>query len=540
MLRRLVPALVIPGWPRRKGPDETLAPYFRHGFLGRHPLLTGAALAAVAALYGLVFGVTATTFLVQLLIPVALIAFLALGLLPENGVVFARTLTVLFFLFFFALAVWPDYLALSIGALPWITVNRLVAIPMSLIFLISLSQSQAYRDALSQRLNAVPVVWKALAIYFAISFATLIVSDKLAVSVNKLIIAIYAWGAIFLLATQLFAQAGAARRFALLLWAGVLVCCLIGLLEARMGQVVWAGHVPQFLQIEDEAVARILSGTVRSAIGVHRVQGKFTTALSLAEFLALVTPFVIHFIVIGRSLLERAAAAATLPLIFVVIAKTDSRLGIVGFGLAALGYLFYWALRRWRSDQRSVFAPLILLAYPMFMVLVLLSSFFVTRVHNAVWGSGAHEASNTARVEQLRDGVDIVLRQPWGHGIGRAAETLGHTNLLGTLTIDNFYLSIAIEAGVIGMIAYFAAFFVALFVGARTVLFTDLDEETAWLVPALLSIGNYVVIKAVLSQQDNQALAFAVLGMAVALIHRAGSHSPAPRAGSLPGSTGSG
>ena len=534
MGRRLIPALALPGRHRRGGPEDTLAPYFRPGFLGRHPMLAGSVLAAVAALYGLVFGVTATAFLVQLMIPVALVAFLALGLLPENGVVFERTLTTLFFVFFFALGVWPDYLALSVGALPWITVTRLVAIPMCLVFLVSLSQSQAYRAALAERLNAAPAVWKLLAIYFIIAFATVLVSAKMAVSVNKLIIAVYAWGSIFLLAVQLFARAGAARRFALLLWAAVLVCCLTGLLEARMGQVVWAGRVPQFLQIEDEAVARILSGSVRSAIGVHRVQGKFTTALSLAEFLALATPFVLHFVATGRNLLQRAAAAATVPLIFVVIAKTDSRLGIVGFGLATLGYLFYWALRRWRSDARSGFAPLILLAYPVFMVLVLLSSFFVTRVHNAVWGSGAHEASNTARVEQLRDGIDIVLRQPWGQGIGRAAEVLGHTNLLGTLTIDNFYLSIAIEAGVIGMIAYFGAFFAALFAGARMVVRTDLDEETAWLVPALLSVGNYVVIKTVLSQQDNQALAFAVLGMAVALIYRAGSRSPARPEENLP------
>ena len=71
--------------PTRPKPD-ILAPYFRHGFWGRHKVLSCLVLAFVAALYGLVFGVTATVFLVQLMIPVALVLLLSLGLLPENGV----------------------------------------------------------------------------------------------------------------------------------------------------------------------------------------------------------------------------------------------------------------------------------------------------------------------------------------------------------------------------------------------------------------------------------------------------------------------
>lgn len=513
--------------PTRPKPD-ILAPYFRHGFWGRHKVLSCLVLAFVAALYGLVFGVTATAFLVQLMIPVALVLLLSLGLLPENGVVFERTLFSLFAAFCFALAVWPNYLAISVGSLPWITVVRLIAIPMSLAYLISLSQSAEYRRSLAETLNSAPAVWKLMALYFAIAFVTILASNKLATSVNKYIIAIYSWGIIFLLAAQIFRREGASRKFALIMWAGLVITCLIGLWEARLGQVVWAGHIPSFLKIDDEAVARILSGTVRSAIGIHRVQGKFTQSLSLAEFLALMTPFVLHLIVTGRSLLERAAAAATLPLIFVVISKTDSRLGIVGFGLAVLGYLFYGAYRYWARHRSSLFAPLILLAYPFFAFLVLLSSFFVTRVRNAVWGSGAHEASNNARVSQLNDGIGIVLQQPWGHGIGRAAETLGHTNLQGVITIDNYYLSIAIEAGVLGLVAYFGAFYAALVIGGKAILRDDLDDDAAWLAPALLSLGNYVVIKGVLSQQDNHPLAFAILGMAVALIYRAKSRPAAP------------
>lgn len=507
-------------WQPKPPQPDILAPYSRKGFWRRHKILASLILAAIAAFYGLVFGVTATVFLVQMLIPVALVAILVVLLLPETNVVFSRSIVSLFFLFFFALSVWPDYLAFEFGQLPWITAVRLLAIPLCLLFLVSLSQSRAYRAELLERLNSSPWVWRLMLVYFLIAFVTLGISNKPAESVNKFIIAIYAWGTIFLIAVQAFSQPGRIRHFALLLWAGLLVTCFVGLWEHRIGRVPWAGHIPSFLKIEDEVVARVLSGSARAAVGEHRVQAKFTTPLGLAEFLALATPFIVHFAVKGRNIIERAAAAATLPLILFVISKTDSRLGLIGFLLALFGYIFFAAVRYWQTNRQSLFAPFIVAGYPVVMAMLLVASFFVTRLRNMIWGGGAYQASNDARQAQITQGIDILMRQPFGHGIGRAAETLGYANAAGTVTIDNYYLSIALEAGLIGFIAYYGAFLAAMLSGARQLILASDDEDTGWLLPALLSIGCFIVIKSVLSQQENHPLAFATLGIAVILIHR--------------------
>lgn len=506
--------------PKASEPDR-LAPYFRHGFWGNHKVFAGLFVALIAAVYGFLFGLTATAFLVQMLIPVAIVVIVVVILLPESGVVFERTITGLFFAFYFALSVWPDYLAFEFGQLPWITAVRIIAIPLCLLLLVSLSQSRDLRGNLVKRLNSAPWVWKLLLTYFVISFLTLGLSNEPVTSVNKFIIAIYAWGTMFLAAALIFAQPGRVRRFAVMLWVGLLITCFIGLWEHRIGKVPWAGNIPSFLKIDDEVVGRVLSGAARAAIGEHRVQAKFTTPLSMAEFLALVTPFVMHFIARGRSIMERAAALVTLPLIFFLIDKTDSRLGVIGFFLAIFGYLFLAAVQYWKRNRESVFAPLIVAAYPVMMVLVVIASFTVTRIRTMVWGGGAHQASNDARAAQIERGIDILMRQPFGHGIGSAADTLGYANAVGTVTIDNYFLSIALEAGIIGFIAYYGAFVVGIFVGARAYIKAGYDEEVSWLLPALLSLGCYVVIKTVLSQQENHPFAFAMLGIAVILIHKA-------------------
>lgn len=501
----------------RRMPD-TLAPYFRHGFWGRHKVFAGSVLALIASVYGLIFGVTATTFLVQLMMPIALVALLAMALLPENGVAYDRTVKWLLFCFVLALAVWPDYLAFAAGGLPWITAVRLIAIPLCLVYFVSLSQSAAYRKELRTSLEAVPASWKMLALFFVLAFISIGLSNKISESSNKFIVAIYAWGTMFLVGAQVFGRPGRARGFAQLLWCGALIACFIAVWEFRIGKIPWAGNIPSFLKIEDETVATILSGKQRAALGEHRVQGKFTTPLGLAEFLALIVPFVIHFLVTGRNLIERVAAFATLALMLFVINKTDSRLGVIGLILAVLGYLLYWAVRRWRQQSGSVFAPMIVLGYPAMLLVLLIASFFVTRIRNAVWGSGAYQASNEAREQQFSQGFELIARHPWGHGIGRAAETLGFTNLDGVITIDSYFLSVALEMGVIGFICYYGAFLAVLWSGSRELIKAGDREETSWLAPTLLALGNFVVIKSILSQQENHPLAFLYLGMALALI----------------------
>ncbi len=518
--RGMSSVLAIPGWPlrRKRLAHDTLAPYFRHGFWGRHRILTALILAILGATYGFLFSVTTTYFLVEMLMPVALVALLVLVLLPDNGVAHERTVLGLLFALMSALAVWPDYLALALPGLPWITALRLIAVPLCLVYAISLSQSPAYRKQLADTLNTVPGVWKFLAAFFVLTLISLAFTDKFALSVNKLLVGLYAWAAMFLIGAQIGRKRGGALALAQLLWVATLMTCMIAMLELRMGHVPWAGHIPSFLKIEDETIAAILSGKQRAALGEQRLQGKFTTPLGLAEFLALTAPFLMHFLFRGRNRLEQVAAAATLVLVLFVIVKTDARLGVVGLIIAVLGYGFYLGVRRWRSNSSSIFAPVFVMSYPVMTIVLFIASFFVGRLRNAVWGSGAYQASTEAREQQFSQGMDLILKQPWGHGIGRAAETLGFTNPDGVLTIDTYYLSIALEMGVLGFIAYYGAFVIAIWHGTKAIPESEQDPDAAWILPTVLALVNFVVIKSILSQQESHPLAFTLLGLAVALV----------------------
>ncbi len=210
-------------------------------------------------------------------------------------------------------------------------------------------------------------------------------------SFNKLIVGLVNWTGVFFVACYFFSKPGAATRFAYILWAAVVFWIIIGAWEWWNSQVPWANHIPSFLKIEDESVLRVLSGSARSATGMYRVQAKYNTSLSFAEFLSLATPFVLYIAMYARKWWIVIPAALTLPLVFWTIINTDSRLGAVGFLMSFMLMAFVWGVQNWLRDRESIFGPAVTLAYPVLFAAFIAATLFVGRLRNMVWGDGQHQ-----------------------------------------------------------------------------------------------------------------------------------------------------
>jgi hypothetical protein len=139
-----------------------------------------------------------------------------------------------------------------------------------------------------------------------------------------------------------------------------------------------------------------------------------------------------------------------------------------------------------------------------------------------VWGGGETGPSTDARRVQYQMGWPKIWSHPWGHGIGSSGVVLGFVEPNGTISIDTYYLAVALEYGVIGFIFYYGTFLLAIGTSAKYMLvpFERRDREAGFLLPACICLTNFVIIKSVFAQQDIHPLVFMVLGMTLALIHR--------------------
>jgi hypothetical protein len=510
-------------WPfsrqAKPQPPRILGGYTSPGVMQRNRKKLIVAAFLFILIYSMAFHLIGRFLIVQFMMPFAFIALLVIWALPDGSAVPATALRRLLFAFLFAMLFWPDYLAIAIGALPWITMLRLTSVPLALIMLVGLSTSPALRAEIKAVLSATPWLWKLVVAFAAIAFLSIALSPNLATSVNKFVIAMLYWVLIFFVAAYVFARPGMATRFAYLLWVAVVILCLIAALEWRQQMIPWAPYIPSFLKIEDESVQRILASGSRAATGLYRVQAKFSTPLGFAEFLALGAPFVLHIAMTARQWWVRLLAWPTFPFIFWTIINTDSRLGAVGFFMTFLLYMLVWGSLRWYRNRDSLFGPAITLAYPIIFASFIAATFAIGRLRAMVWGTGAQSFSTQAREDQFAMAIPKLFSQPWGHGIGQGAEALGYTNLAGELTIDSYYIAIAMEYGVIGFFVFYGMLAMGVFYAGKTMLVAR-GRDTMMMAPLAIALANFFIIKSVFSQQEGNPLVFAMLGMVAALVWR--------------------
>jgi hypothetical protein len=479
-------------------------------------------------LYGLLFAFMAPYFMIGFAVPIVLLLAIAIWALPASDLALDKWQERLFFLFLCILIIWPNYLAVAIPGLPWITLVRLVVTPLVIVFLASLSTTASVGATISTAVARSRTVVALLIGFVVVQTLTLVFSGSVFASIDQYVTAQTTWTAIFFISVFVFSQPGRIEVWASILWAATIVVALLGLIEYRLGHVVWAGHIPSFLKIEDEFVVRTMKGQMRAYTGVQRVQSTFSTSVGLGEYIALSLPFILYFALENFPRIVRSLALATAPLLFFVANVSGARSGMIGYFLTFLAYLFAWGAIRWRRVRGGLIGPAIVWGYPVIFAMFLTATFFIGRLHRMVWGGSETDPSTNARRTQWQMGWPKILHHPWGYGEGRSGVVLGFHDPSGLLTVDTYYLTVLLEYGVAGFILYFGAFLFAIGNSAKYVLipFDRRDREAGFLLPACICLMNFVVIKSVFSQQDSHPLVFMVLGMTVALIHRIRSETP--------------
>lgn len=505
--------------------------------LGRSLLLVGG-LVLFCFVYGFGFALTAPYLLVPFAVPVLILALLVIWALPDTEKAPVAWISGLVYLFFIALVVWPNYLAISLPGMPWITMIRLVGFPLALALLISTSVSKGFRSEMKAVLDATPLITRLLVGFVTIQALSIALSSTPFASFQKLIVFQLSWTAVFFAAVWYFRRPGRPVLWIYTIWGLVLFTCVIGVLESRAGKILWADHIPGFLKVEDESVQRALRGSVRSAIGKHRVQARWGTPLGCAEFLALASPFVMYLVVFAKRFWIRVAALATFPVAIFVILETDSRLGLVGMLIACVIFFALWSIRRWATRRNDIIGPALTLAYPILSVMVFAATFLIGRVRNEVWGNGAQAASTASRQAQVDMGLPMILKNPFGHGVARAAEELGFRSPSGILTIDNYYLAIALDYGVLGFLVYYGLILTGIYVAVRNVLKAPgpagTSVESTVSMPIAACLTAFFIVKSVFSQVDNHPFVFMALGALVALTFRLRQQSAQEPAAAAP------
>lgn len=474
---------------------------------------------AVAAVYGVLVVILPPTSVLLLGVPIALMLLVTLWMLPDRETFPMRAIEWLFPLFFAFNVLWPVYIAVVLPGLPWLTPTRMLLFVLVFLLLYSVSSSGVLRRHLMTVVRSSPAIWWCFIGWEVTQLITLPLSKEPGRSFKIFVDNQFADTAILFFACLLFTQKGWARRTIVLLISFATLAAIDGFVELKMEHPPWAEHIPSFMRVDEALMASVLGGQARAADGIYRVHGMSSNSLIFAEFLALCTPFILHWIFTARKVLYRFALAFVFILVTACIVVTQSRLGLVGVFISLLVYPALWALRRWRSDRTSIIGPAIVLGYPAIAAMMMLVVFSSNTLTTKMFGGGAQAASDQSRRTQRVMAMPKIVQNPLGYGLGRSGITLGFVSPSGVLTVDNGYISTLLDLGIAGFVALHGMFLFAAWHGAR--LFLDpRDPESTLGGPLATSLIMFVVIRSVLAQQDNYSLVFMFVGATLALLAR--------------------
>jgi hypothetical protein len=394
--------------------------------------------------------------------------------------------------------------------MPSITPQRLLHFTLLLLTLIALILSPQIwanfcRNVRHARTGVVLIV-------FSIAWWTIaaIASEQTAWSFYRLANDISMVAMFFVVLAAVRSERDIVRLIVVLMAAG-LISVGVGSIEA----IVRHNLFLKYFTPTNEYVEWALSNKER--MGFYRVQSTFGYPIVFSEFLTLIVPLSAGaFLFFQTSRLVRGMAVLLIACAPIMIYLSGSRSGIVGVTIAFTLVPLYFAVRKIAERQLRLHHVVVFTLVGVVGVIGLW--FMLSYIVDIVVGQRADIASTHARVTMLQRGMKLVFEQPIvGYGPGLAAFVLGFRSGTGNFIIDNYFLSLALDAGIPATLLFIAFSGYFFWLGFRLSLrgMTSNARLSGMLAIALLA---FMPFKLIISVPDNFPFYYFLLG-AISVMH---------------------
>ena len=396
----------------------------------------------VASLATVVFPVVLPVFLAPFLL-LALFAF------PQGKAAPKRLVMFLLYSSAILLPLWPVYIHAKISPLPIITPPRMILYALSAIWIWDMLASRLRRGQfLVAMKRGAPISYFVLA-FFAVSFLSLPMAEGRSLAAQEFIRQAIIWLLPFCIAATYIRRERDLVRIVTVLTIAAVVNAAIAVFEKLTGTLL-AQLLSPFITGNAEWLQITQSQKIRD--GVFRAQGTHTHPLSVGEFIALTTPFAIVFAVRARHIIQKLSWTGATIILAAGAVATSSRgaaLAIIVSLLVTICLIVHRAV----VDGISVRSqPIVAL---MVLFLMALAPIGVIAGKKVISGGGGVSTTNSsqARVDQIEMAWPKILKRPvGGYGTGRATRILGYWGR--SLTIDNYYLTLALDLGFPGPLIF--------------------------------------------------------------------------------------
>ena len=439
---------------------------------------------------------------------VAAVGLVLLWVTPDLPQPPIRALPIVFAIVFFCMLCIPNYYAIDIPGLPWITFRRLSLIALIVPLAIAAGGSSRFRaDILkklaSERLVSICVigflVWSVLSILASINHSqslASVVDDALTYYVP------------FFVCLYLFTSTAKVERFIKIFCWYSLFVAVLGIVEFRLQRRFYFDIMPRWyleslMEANPAVAAMVTANPFRN--GQYRASSIFTVPLSFGEFAMMSAPLGWYFLVHGTGTMRRLFGVVVTVASFLGIFASGSRGAYMGLFGAFLGFVLLWIVRNARQHPGSIVTAFASVVGACATVVILAAVEFSGRLHAMVFGSSAiDQASTDARWAQWANLKPKLWASPiFGHGRGMSGDTISYY-YPGAMspTVDSYTLTLLADVGFPGTFFFYGIIVFGVLAGTRQYIFGRSQSGTlaGALSCSLIAFGVY---RTGLSAQEN-------------------------------------
>lgn len=288
------------------------------------------------------------------------------------------------------------------------------------------------------------------------------------------------------------------NRVIFVLVLSALIVSVIGVIEAGLERNVFADYA--VFVTETDYLERSLGERTRD--GSYRVTSSFVHPLALAQFIIFILPITIATIIV-RGRFVKILSVAALFLMMIVAFKTGSRSPIVVMILMGMFVLGVWFFKKNGSRNMNMIK---IVLFPIVLCVAIVALYWISQV--TAGRTEDEQLSSASRVVQLVLGSASILEAPFfGHGIGMSLDAIGLSS------IDNYYLSLAIESGLPSALFLLALCFTAINIGLQNHKNCDDSKLRIILLSITTGIVGLLIFFSILSLV--QVMPYLFIGMAM-------------------------
>lgn len=458
-------------------------------------------------------------FVARLIIIPIFLALLAFAFLSQSKQdLTEHTLKLWVAILLATMALWPTYFIIKVGGLPSLEARRIVAgltILATLYFVISRESIRAQMKGLFRgHLGIGTLLISGYALFRIIScFASIS-------PISSLILVF--WEVLYYY-SMYFVGAILFHQQSLQDWV-IKVMLVLALLISMYSGIEWVLKKNILMQIAPVAdgLAMFQKALALSRVrdGFFRAQGTFEHPLLLAEFAAMSVCFGLStFLWKNKNASFRLLGFLTFIAALVTALLTGSRSPLISISVASSFIFVLWFYGNDKARDKSKAGLRKLLALTTFSVVMLFSIPVFTILIKG--GSKLEETSTSVRIFMLEQGWQSIKSNPLlGIGPGTSGSVAGILSGSGVSTLDNYFLAVAIESGLLALTLLLLTLLFPIWVIFNQLMSNDNTINRSFLSSVMGFLIVTVLVHAVFWMPYNLFFAFIFTGMALASMRK--------------------